>query len=141
MFGGERFDRLIEIYGNYDLPATGFAMGDVTLRNFLESWNLLPNIQNETKYLVTLWPSNDERYLTETSKITQKLREKGINCEMWLDQNTKLEKQIKYADKKGIDNVVIMGETELKEQSVSIKNLKSGEQQTTTFEKFVGEIS
>ncbi len=135
MFGGERFDKLIQIFGNFNLPATGFAMGDVTLLEFLQNWNLLPKLVNSTKYLVTLW-QNDQKYLNTSLTLAQKLRDKGVGCETWLE-NSKIEKQIRYAVKKSIDNILILGEEELKNKSVSVKNLTTGSQETKSLEDFL----
>ncbi|HSX39170.1 MAG TPA: histidine--tRNA ligase [Candidatus Saccharimonadales bacterium] len=128
MFGGERFDKLIQIFGNYELPATGFAMGDMPLLEFLTNWKLLPTQTSSTEYLVTLW-NNEPKYLNYSLKIAEKLRAEGKNVEVWLE-NSKIDKQIKYADKKGIANVVIAGEEELKNKTVTVKNLKTGKQET-----------
>jgi len=128
IFGGERFDRLIEIFGDYDLPSTGFAMGDYTLLEFLKGWKLLPDFSSEIDYLVTVWPSDESKYFEKSLEVANKLRAQGKNVVCWLDTGTKLEKQLKYADKKGIPQAVLIGEEELKNNSVSIKDLKSGSQ-------------
>jgi len=131
IFGGERFDRLIEIFGDYNLPSTGFAMGDYTLLEFLKGWKLLPGFSSESDYLVTVWPSDESKYLEKSLEVADKLRAQGKNVVCWLDTNTKLEKQLKYADKKGIPQAVLIGEEELKNNSVSIKDLKSGSQKVS----------
>lgn len=130
MFGGERFDRLINIFGDFELPATGFAMGDYTLLEFLKGWSLLPKLSAQTQYLITLWPENDERYLKAALKFARELREKNKSCEVWPEKDTKLDKQIKYADRKGIQYVVILGEQELNANSATIKDLQTGKQKT-----------
>jgi len=132
IFGGERFDKLINIFGDYELSSTGFAMGDYTLLEFLKGWNLLPQFQSEIDYLVAVWPSNDRKYLIKSLEVADQLRKQGKNVICWLDTNTKLEKQLKYADKKGIPQVVIIGEEELQKGTVTIKSLKTGEQVSET---------
>lgn len=141
MFGGERFDKLIGIFGNFDLPATGFAMGDWTLLEFLKAWDLLPELQNETKFLLTKWPSEDEKYDKISQEVSEKLRGAGFNVETWLETTTKLEKQLKYADKKGIPNVIIIGEEEVGNNTITIKDMNSGEQETKPLEDFLKELS
>lgn len=128
IFGGERFDKLINIFGDYELPSTGFAMGDYTLLEFLKGWNLLPNFKSEVEYLVTVWPSNDQRFFLKSLEIADRLRKQGGSVICWLETDTKIDKQLKYADKKGIPQVVIIGEEELKENKITIKDLKTGEQ-------------
>jgi histidyl-tRNA synthetase len=131
LFGGERFDKLITIFGDYELPATGFAMGDITLLEFLKGWNLLPELGSAIDYLVTVWPSADRRYLVRALEVAGKLRAQGHTVTTWVDTNTRLDKQLKYADKKGIPQVVILGEEELAKGVVTIKNLATGTQTTS----------
>lgn len=130
IFGGERFDKLIEIFGDYIMPSTGFAMGDYTLLEFLKGWKLLPDFKSDIDYLVTVWPSNDKKYFLKSLEITDKLRNQGKSVVCWLDTDTKLEKQLKYADKKGIQYAVIIGEEELDRCVILIKDLLSGIQRS-----------
>lgn len=125
LYGGGRYDKLTDLFeGAEPLPATGFAMGDVTLIKFLESWNLLPQFKNNTVALVTLFPKLEK----ESLKLCQELRNKNVACELYLSEKDSLDKQIKYADKKGIPYVLIIGEKEIKENGVTIKNLRTGKQ-------------
>jgi histidyl-tRNA synthetase len=129
IYGGERFDRLVQIFGEYDLPATGFAMGDYTLREFLEGWNLLPKLEDSVEYFVTVWPAEDSRYFERSLEIANKLREDGKRVLVWINKNTKLDKQLKYANKKGASYAVIIGEEEIKNNKATFKDLKSGKQE------------
>src|SRR3990172_309076 len=135
IFGGERFDKLINIFGDFDLPATGFAMGDYTLLEFLKNWNLLPEFDKKKKYFITVWPqensdSNNSKYFEYSQQIAKKLREKGENCLVWLDKNAKIDKQLRYADKKGIPYSIIAGEQELNNSTIIIKNMQTQIQET-----------
>ena len=130
LFGGERFDKLIQIFGDYDLPATGFAMGDVTLLEFLQGWNLLPALDTTNDYLVALWPQGSSKYTKVTTDIATRLRAQGKKVEVWPEENTELSKQLKYADKKGVKKVIIVGEKELMEGTMTIKDMKSQIQET-----------
>ena len=134
MFGGGRYDDLLNIFIDEKIPATGLAIGDVTFLNFLESWKLLPDLSATTDYLVTVWPSEDKKFMEASQKTVEKLRADGKSAEIWLDSSTKLEKQLKYADRKGIQNAVIIGENELSQGKVTIKNLKTQKQETTTLD-------
>jgi len=58
------------------------------------------------------------------------LREQGINTEVYLDAEVKIEKQLKYADAKAIPYVVIIGPKEAENNSATVKNMKTGEQKT-----------
>lgn len=129
MFGGGRYDNLIGEFIDQDVPGVGYAMGDVTLLEFLKGWNLLPKFASETQYLVTLWPDKNDKYYFAANDITKKLRSKGRNVEMWLEKGVKLEKQLKYADQKGIPLVVIAGEEELAKGLITIRDMRTREQQ------------
>lgn len=138
IFGGERFDKLIEIFGNYTMEATGFAMGDMTTVEFLKNWGLLPQPQSKTDYLITVWPSdNNTKFIEKSFETADKLREQGKNVFVWPESNEKIDKQLKYADKKQIQSVVIIGETELAEDKVTLKNLKERTQVSLSVNDFL----
>lgn len=140
MAGGGRYDDLVSLFGKEKLTGTGYAMGDITLLDFLTTWNLLPKIESECDYFVTVWPSEDSKFLDKALDISGELRSKGLNVQTWLDKNTKLDKQLKYADKKECKYVIIMGENELKENTITVKNLKVSTQETKPLEKFLSDI-
>ncbi|MCX6784262.1 MAG: histidine--tRNA ligase [candidate division WWE3 bacterium] len=137
LFGGERFDRLINIFGDYELPATGFALGDYTFLEFLKNWNLLPKMENTIDFLVTVWPSESDGYQKRAFEVATKLRESGKNVVTWLGKSDKLEKQLKYADRKQIGKALIIGETELKDGTVAVKDMIARSQETVTLEKLL----
>lgn len=124
MYGGERFDRLINVFGNFNLAATGFGMGDVTMLEFLKGWKLLPNNPSLTKVLVTMFSEETKEY---SLGIASKLREIGITTDTYL-QPDKLDKQLKYADRKQIPFVIIAGPEEIEKGIVIVKNLAKREQ-------------
>jgi histidyl-tRNA synthetase len=125
MFGGERFDRLINVYGKYEMAATGFAMGDITLLEFLKGWNLLPEMPSTTKVLVTVFSPNSVK---ESILFAKELRSAGVTVDLYTTPD-KLEKQLKYADKKGIRYVAILGEDEIQSGTVMLKDMKEKKQE------------
>ncbi|MFH1648213.1 MAG: histidine--tRNA ligase [Patescibacteria group bacterium] len=138
--GGGRYDDLVTIFKGEKLTGTGYAMGDITLADFLEAWGLSPDVKTKTDYLITLWPSNDPKFLEKSLEVANKLRSEGKNVSTWLEKDTKLDKQLKYANKMGISNVVIIGEKEIKENMITVKNMETGEQETIPFEKLSSNI-
>lgn len=139
MFGGERFDELIKIFNDkYELEATGFAMGDVTLVEFLKGWNLLPDLESEVKVMVA---TTDTELCLNSFEIGQKLREAGINTNWYHDVEVKLDKQLKYANRKGIPWVVIVGPEEVEAGKVGLKNMKSGKQEMVTVEDAIKKLT
>jgi histidyl-tRNA synthetase len=67
--------------------------------------------------------------------VADRLRPAGINSELWLDPESKLDKQLKYADQKQIPYVIIIGDSEAKENKVTLKNLKNRTQETLSLEE------
>ncbi len=123
IFGGGRFDDLVETFGGGKIPAAGFAMGDVVITELLKRLNKLPNIKpSPTRVLVTVFSPN---LYNDSLKFSLKLRKQGINCELYPDPDAKLDKQLKYADKKEIPFAAILGPEEIKSDTVTIKNLKA----------------
>ena len=121
LFGGGRYDDLLEIFGKEKLPAFGLGWGDVTTLDYLRTYSLLPEIKTDIDIFVTLM---DISLSLEVSSITKYLREQGLNVQMQL-VSTKLTKQLQYADRKGIQWVVIVGEEEMKEGIVQLKDMFS----------------
>lgn len=102
--GGGRYDNLIGMFAGREIPAVGFAFGFDRIFDALEELNLFPRFLITTKALVTI-PSPDKVNLS--TEISLKLRSAKIKTELWLDEPDKLDKQIRYADKKKIPYVVI----------------------------------
>jgi histidyl-tRNA synthetase len=70
--------------------------------------------------------------LAQSLDTVKMLRTNGVNAEVFLDQNSKLDKQLKYADAKGIPFALIIGPDEVKKDLLTIKNLRTKTQTTTT---------
>ena len=128
MFGGGRYDNLLELFGKDTIPAVGFGMGDVTIADFLETHDLLPTYTPRTElYLCTLTPKA-KKYAQD---LAQTLREQDVNIEVSLSDK-KVGDQIKVADKKQIPFIICIGENEIKDGTFTIKHLESGEQASMT---------
>ena len=125
--GGGRYDNLIGTFAGRQIPAVGFAFGFDRLMEAMEELKLFPTNLATTKVLVTVF-SKDLK--DKSFEIAQMLRNKNVNTEIWLDDDAKMEKQLKYADKKQIPYVVIIGPDEAKNDTVTVKNLATREQKT-----------
>ena len=93
--------------------------------------------KTSTKVLVTIFSSD---LLTQAIEMAGMLRDSGINAELYPDDSTKLDKQLKYADKRGIPYAVIIGPEEVREEKVVLKNLKTGDQNKVAQENIVSLI-
>lgn len=133
ILGGGRYDNLLDIIGGEkELSGIGFAAGDAVILELLEKLNKTPqDLKNNTQVLVTLF--GDSLY-GECLEIVKKLQNKNIKTEFYLTPD-KLDKQLKYADKKNIPFVIILGPNEIKKKEVTIKNLLTREQSTVSLDK------
>ncbi len=108
IFGGGRYDALISLFGDREIPAVGFGMGDVTFSEFLKRRELLPEYDSETE----LYICRADRYPFEKSEqIAGDFRKKGINTEVDIS-GKKLGEQIKKAVKKKIPFALILEDDE-----------------------------
>lgn len=128
MFGGGRYNGLAEIFGSTSFPAVGFAPGDETTRLFLESWGLIPGLKKfaPQKYYLPLLDFNLD---LEVKVLAKKLRASGLNIVLGLEEQ-KLGKALDYANKSGIDKVVILGSEEKKQGVYKLKDMASGQEET-----------
>ncbi len=136
LFGGGRYDNLLDIFGEEKIPAVGFGMGDVTIKDFLESRNLLPKYQSATDlYICTL----DPQYTDYANQLATKLRESGLNIAVNYSSK-KIGDQISVADKKKIPYVICIGEDEFNNSKFKLKTLATGEEQEVTEEEIANKI-
>lgn len=104
--GGGRYDKIIGQFTGIDIPASGFSIGFDRTIEVLEQKNLIKPVPTNTQVLIAI---NAPSFEPKALQVLSQLRALGINTEIWLDPNTKLEKQLKFADLKGIQFVVIVG--------------------------------
>src|SRR3989338_3967004 len=129
---GGRWDKLIGTFSGRDLPAVGFGLGFDRTLEVLEEKNLLPQDSSPTKALVTIF---SKELKDKSLEVYKKLRDENIIAELYLDENTPLDKQLKYADKKGIPYVLIIGPKEARENKLTLKNMKTEEQELLSLEE------
>ncbi len=124
LFGGGRYDGLVSLFGGDPIPAIGFAFGDVTFLDFLETHNLaLPDATRAQVYIGT--PSTDD---LETARLfAEKLRSQGVRAFLNLTGKS-LGDQIKDAVKRGIPHFVAYGKNEADAGTVRVKTLATSEE-------------
>jgi histidyl-tRNA synthetase len=126
--GGGRYDRLIEAFGGEPTPAVGCAHGIDRIAIALQTQNATLSTKQEKRVVVI---PITESVKTEALKITQSLREGGVSAEFEV-MGRKMGKALEDADKRNLDCAVIVGERELKEGTVVVKDLKKREQTTVS---------
>ncbi len=135
--GCERFDSLVSRFSNQNIPAVGFAVGFDRTVLAMEELGLFPDIKTTTKVLVTVF---EKTLLNQSQNITQLLRKNKINTDLYSDPSLKLDKQLKYANKKSIPYVVIIGPEEVKNNVVKLKDMKTGEQETLSTKELINKL-
>ena len=132
--GGGRYDGLIGMFGKEQIPACGFSLGLERILVVMDERGMFPpEIAESTPadVLVTIW---SEETAPKSLKLAQDLRADGLRVTLYPEAD-KLGKQIKYADSINVPFVCILGESELENGTVNIKNMKTGEQQTIAYGK------
>ena len=124
--GGGRYDDLTGIFGLPGMSGVGISFGADRIYDVLAGLDLFP--KDAAAAAKVLFTNMGEREIAYTIPVAAALRAAGIACEIYPD-NAKLKKQFEYADRKGIPYLAIVGDQEVSEGSVTLKNLASGEQQ------------
>ncbi|OCA79896.1 histidine--tRNA ligase [Chryseobacterium contaminans] len=133
--GGGRYDNLTEVFGVKNIPGIGISFGLDRIYLVMEELNLFPEeASSKIEYLFANFGGEET---TEALKLIMQLRSKGISAELY-PESAKINKQFTYAEKKGIKNLVFLGEEEIKNGTVTFKNLEAGEQKTVSLDEFLG---
>lgn len=125
--GGGRYDDLTGLFGVDNVPGVGISFGVDRIYDVMEELQLFPEeAQKGTK---VLFFNLGEAESKNAFNLMQQLRERGIASELF-HENAKFDKQFKYAEKKNISFIIIIGTKELEDGTCNIKNIKTGEQRT-----------
>lgn len=136
--GGGRYDNLTGIFGLKDVSGVGISFGADRIYDVMMGLNLFPeNIDCATTVLFTNFGENE---VLEALRIARVLRDKNISAEIYPD-NAKIKKQFEFANRRNIPYVAIIGEEELKNGVVTLKNMTTGVQKTLTGDELIQEIA
>ena len=136
--GGGRYDDLTGIFGLKDVSGVGISFGADRIYDVLEQMDKFPsNTGITTKVLFINFGEKEEAFCLP---ILAKLRAKGINAEIYPD-SSKMKKQMTYANNKNTPFVILVGESEVEEGVVSLKNMESGDQEKLTPDQLVERLS
>ncbi len=128
ILGGGRYDNLLSDVGGKTLSGVGFAMGDLVITLVLEELDLIPAAIKSPSALILVTVFNKDTQL-ESFSLSEELRQAGLNVNCY-PQVDKIGKQLKYGDRTGIKVAVLLGPDELANQSITLKDLTTGIQQT-----------
>ena len=136
--GGGRYDDLTATFGLSGVSGVGISFGADRIYDVLEELNLFP--KNVSLSLSVLFVNLGNKESLVSMQLAKELRSNGIDCEVY-PSAAKLQKQLKYANERGCAWVVIIGEEELQNQQLSLKNMESGEQLKFAITNFISEFS
>lgn len=122
LFGGGRYDELLDIFDQPKIPAIGFGAGDVTMQDFLQTHGLLPLYKSTTSLYICVM---SEEFESNALVLAQALRAEGVNVAVDMS-GKKIGDQIKLADKQKIPYIVVVGENEVKTDMYTLKELSTG---------------
>ncbi|MBI4511309.1 MAG: histidine--tRNA ligase [Deltaproteobacteria bacterium] len=132
--GGGRYDSLVREMGGPSTPAIGFAFGmerlALTLPGEPETFDVAPEV---------FFASHGEAARLRCLKLAQKLRARGFRIELW-HRTTSMKAQMKRADKLLARTVVVVGDEELADQHLVLRDMKSGEQRRIAEDELVPEL-
>lgn len=133
---GGRYDNLAEYYTDKKLPGVGISIGLTRLFYKLNELNALKEEQNSiAKVLVVSMVEDNSKAL----EVATALRSQNINAEVYLE-NKKIKAKFKYADRLAIPYVIVIGEDEIANNTVTLKNMQTGEQETLKIEEVIKNI-
>lgn len=126
VLGGERYDGLVQKITNQSIAGTGFGLGfDRTLEAAIAS-DLVPHYQPQTQVLII---PMDPSALPYSQSIANQCRQLGLSTEL-ADPTVSISKHLKYASRRALPSTIIIGQEEIDNQTITLKNLATGEQQT-----------
>lgn len=132
--GGGRYDNLTGIFGLPGVSGVGISFGADRIFDVLTQLNLFPD--NSTHITDVLFVNFGEKVHDFILPFIMDLRRAGISCELY-PEATKIKKQMSYAHNNRIPFVAIVGENEMKEGKITLKNMESGKQELVTPEEFI----
>jgi histidyl-tRNA synthetase len=123
VFGGGRYDNLVERFLGKNIPAVGASTGIDRLLAAMEKLQLIESTPSTAQVIVTVMERNR---MSDYLQITRELRQNGINTELYLGEEKGLGKQLQYANKQQIPLAVIIGSNEFEKNEATIKDLRAG---------------
>lgn len=135
--GGGRYDNLTGVFGLEGVSGVGISFGADRIFDVLNQLNLYPaEAKNTTKVIFVNFGENEAK---ASLKHIKALRANSISCELY-PENAKMKKQMGYANDNKIPYVAIVGETELANNTITVKCMATGEQQQLTIDEMIEKL-
>jgi histidyl-tRNA synthetase len=135
--GGGRYDNLTGIFGWEGVSGVGISFGADRIYDVLEELNLFPaDSIARTKILIINFGGDEEKFARQ---LAIDLRAQKISCELYPDK-AKMDKQMKYANNKQVEFVLIAGSNEIADGKVTLKNMGTGEQKMVSKNEIISNL-
>lgn len=135
--GGGRYDDLTGIFGMKNMSGVGISFGADRIFDVMNQLDLFPKDTTATTQLLFVnFGEQEESYCLP---LLKRLRDNGINAEIY-PEAAKMKKQMGYADKKGIPFVALVGENEMQNNTVTLKEMQSGQQESVSIEILIEKL-
>lgn len=133
--GGGRYDDLTGLFGVPNIPGVGISFGVDRIYDVMDELSLFPEalVQGVKVMLVNFGEAFEQRNV----EVLKALRAAGISCELFPDA-VKFDKQLRYANKRQMQYIAMIGEDEMREGVISVKNFQTGEQRKMRLEEMLG---
>jgi len=135
--GGGRYDDLTGVFGMKDMSGVGISFGADRIYDVLNELELFPRSVNNRLRLLFINFGNEEQ--RQCLKYIKEIRENGISAEIY-PTDAKMKKQMKHANDRSIPFVALVGEQELKNGLIQLKNMETGEQEEVSLEELINRL-
>ncbi|MBT4217974.1 MAG: histidine--tRNA ligase, partial [Flavobacteriales bacterium] len=134
---GGRYDNLTSVFGLDDVSGVGISFGIDRIYMVMEELNCFPeNIDQNTRVMFANFGEKESVFCLG---LLKQLRENGISSELY-PTSVKMKKQMNYADKKGVEFVVMIGEDEMNSEKITVKDMKLGNQEQISISEFITKL-
>ena len=136
--GGGRYDDLTGIFGLKDVSGVGISFGADRIYDVLDNLDAFPtDIEKST---TLMFVNFGEKEANHCAKLLYKIREANISCELFPD-SAKMKKQMNYANRNNIPFVALVGEDEMNNNLITLKNMETGEQEKLNINELIEKLS
>lgn len=132
--GGGRYDNLTGSFGLSDVSGVGVSLGAERIYDVMEELNLFP--AELAQFVKLIFLPMDDASLLRSFQYIQRLRNAGLSCDIYPEPKA-MKKQMKYANERGFEFVAIIGESEYQNNTVTLKRMSDGNQQTLSIDELI----
>lgn len=135
--GGGRYDDLTGLFGLKGISGVGISFGIDRIYDVMEQLGLFPESTRQSVNVLFL--NIDSSTTTHVLSLVNTLRSRGIPCEMYMDVS-KMDKQMKYANKRGLKYIAFIGSQEMEQGKIALKNMETGVQELLDIDALIAAV-